>query len=389
MIRFRIVGSRGSIPAATGWSAMMGEPLTAIGLMSGTSMDGVDAALIVTDGERIAARGAWLTLETPPDLRTQLLAVAADPARAEHDALAELEHAVTRLNAAAVRALLATPGARDHGPVTLVGMHGQTILHRPERRFTRQLGDGAALAAMLGLPVVSRFRSADVAAGGQGAPFAPLYHRALALGLPGGGTGAVGVLNLGGVGNVTWIDGDAIGAFDTGPASAMIDDWVRRHTGAPFDEGGRIAAAGRIDRDRLARLLANPYFDRPPPKSLDRNDFPPDAVEGLSLEDGAATLAAFTIESVAAARRHLATEPRRWLVTGGGRHNGTLMAGLRAALGVPVDPVEAVGWDGDALEAQAFGFLAVRSLHGLPLSLPSTTGVPEPMTGGVLHRPAS
>jgi anhydro-N-acetylmuramic acid kinase len=362
-------------------------PITAIGLISGTSMDGVDAALIVTDGERIAARGAWLTLETPPDLRARLLAVAADPERAEHEPLADLEAAVTDLNAAAVRALLATPGARDRGPVAVVGMHGQTILHRPERRFTRQLGDGARLAAALGVPVISRFRHADVAAGGQGAPFAPLYHKALALGLPGGRAGALGVLNLGGVANITWIDGEAITAFDTGPASAMIDDWVRRHTGAAYDEGGRIAAAGRIDRERLARLLTNPYFDRPPPKSLDRNDFPIDPVEGLSLEDGAATLAAFTIESIAAARRHLASEPRRWLVTGGGRHNDTLMAGLRAALGVPVDPVEAVGWDGDALEAQAFGFLAVRSLQGLPLSLPTTTGVPEPMTGGVLDRP--
>jgi anhydro-N-acetylmuramic acid kinase len=266
-------------------------------------------------------------------------------------------------------------------------MHGQTILHRPERRFTRQLGRGARLAAALGIQVVSRFRHADVAAGGQGAPLAPLYHKALALGLPAGSTGALGVLNLGGVANVTWIDGDGIAAFDTGPASAMIDDWVRRHTGAPYDEGGRIAASGTIDRERLARLLTNPYFDRPPPKSLDRNDFPLDAVEGLSLEDGAATLAAFTIESVAAARLHLATTPRRWLVTGGGRHNGTLMAGLRAALGVPVDPVEAAGWDGDSLEAQAFGFLAVRSLRGLPLSVPTTTGVPEPMTGGVLDRP--
>ena len=355
---------------------------TAIGLMSGTSMDGVDVAVIETDGEAVFTRGPALTMPYGDTIRGALLAVARDPARAEHDALAELSETVTNLNAAAVRRLMAEAGLAPDA-VDVVGMHGQTILHRPERRFTRQLGDGARLAAALGIPCVNDFRSADVAAGGQGAPFAPLYHAALARGLP----RPLAVLNLGGVGNVTVIEDDTITAFDTGPASAMIDDWVQRHTGARYDEDGRIAAAGTVAADRLAALLANPYFDAPPPKSLDRNDFPMAAVDGLSLADGAATLAAFTIASVAASRRHFATAPQRWLVTGGGRHNSTLMNGLRQVLGVPVDPVEAVGWDGDALEAQAFAFLAVRSLDGLPLSLPTTTGVPRPMTGGVLHRP--
>jgi len=364
---------------------MAGARRTAIGLMSGTSMDGVDVAVIETDGETVFACGAASTTPYTDAVRDALLAVARDPARAEHEALDELSAAVTDLNVAAVRRLLDEAGLTA-GAVDVVGMHGQTVLHRPERRFTRQLGDGARMAEALGIPCVNDFRSADVAAGGQGAPFAPLYHAALARDLP----RPLAVLNLGGVGNVTVIEArgpdDAITAFDTGPASAMIDDWVQRHTGARYDEDGRIAANGRVAEDRLAALLATPYFDAPPPKSLDRNDFPMAAVDGLSLADGAATLAAFTVASVAASRRHFTAAPGRWLVTGGGRHNGTLMNGLRRALGVPVDPVEAVGWDGDALEAQAFAFLAVRSLDGLPLSLPTTTGVPRPMTGGVLHR---
>lgn len=352
--------------------------MRALGLMSGTSADGVDAAIIDTDGTGITAFGPRLTLPYPPDLRRAILDAAADPARAEHAPLAALEAAITDANAAAARLLLA-----DAGPVTIVGLHGQTVLHRPERRFTRQLGDGPALARALGLPVVNRFRHADVAAGGQGAPLVPVFHRALLAEVP----GPVAVLNLGGVANITFVDGDTLIAFDTGPASALLDDWVRRHTGAPFDTGGRLAAAGQPNAAALRALLDNPYFARNPPKSLDRNAFSLAPIENLSVPDGAATLAAFTVASVAAALDHLPRPPARWLVAGGGRHNATLMHGLAASLHAPVDPVETLGWDGDALEAQAFGFLAVRTLHGLPLSLPGTTGVPHPMPGGVIHRP--
>jgi anhydro-N-acetylmuramic acid kinase len=353
----------------------------ALGLMSGTSMDGIDAAIIATDGQAVGESLGAITIPYADGLRRTLLDIARDPARARADPLAEIERAVTQANAAAVRAILAESrlAARD---IAVVGLHGQTILHRPQFRFTRQLGDGALLAALTGIDVVAGFRLADVAAGGQGAPLAPLFHAALARGLP----RPLAVLNLGGVGNVTYLDDATILAFDTGPASALIDDWVRRHTGQDYDEDGRIARAGRVDEARLSRLLGADYFAKAPPKSLDRNDFPLAAVDGLSLPDGAATLAAFTVASVAAARDHLPDVPRRWLVTGGGRHNGALMDGLAAALRVPVDPVESVGWQGDALEAQAFAFLAQRSRRGLPLSLPSTTGVPAPMPGGVLHR---
>ena len=358
----------------------------AIGLISGTSADGIDAALIETDGETVFATGAALTHPYPAALRRELLDLMHDPRRAEHDPLTALEAAVTEANADAARALLGRAGL-DASTVDVLGLHGQTVLHRPERRFTRQLGDGAALHRALGIPVVNRFRHADLAAGGQGAPLAPLYHAALAEGLLGDDQGKLlAVLNLGGVANVTLAAKGGLLAFDTGPASALLDDWVCRHTGAPYDADGQIAAAGTVDAGRLAALLAHPYFDLPPPKSLDRNAFPLAAVEGLSLEDGAATLAAFTAGSVARAREHLGAVPGRWLVGGGGRRNPTLMALLRQALApAAVEPVEAAGWDGDALEAQAFAFLAVRSLRGLPLSLPGTTGAPHPMPGGELH----
>ena len=267
--------------------------------------------------------------------------------------------------------------------IDVVGFHGQTVLHRPQRRFTRQLGDGAALARQLGICVVNRFRHADVAAGGQGAPLVPVFHQALAADLQ----RPLAVLNLGGVGNVTYLgeDGEML-AFDTGPGNALIDDWVRSRSGAAFDADGHLARAGQVDGPRLAYLLTHPYFAKTPPKSLDRHDFTSSRLDGLSLEDGAATLAAFTIASAAQARAHFPRPATRWLVTGGGRLNAAVMAGLAETLGVPVAPVEAVGWQGDALEAQAFGFLAVRSLHGLPLSWPGTTGVPEPTCGGQVHR---
>lgn len=361
----------------------MAGMLRAIGVISGTSMDGIDVALVETDGEEGLRTGPGRTYPYPEALRRGLLALAADPARAEAGELAAEDAAVGDAHASAVEAFL-RDHAIDAAGISLVGLHGQTILHRPERRFTRQLGPGARVAARLGIDTIDRFRHADVAAGGQGAPFAPLFHRALAASLP----RPLMVLNLGGVGNVTFIDDEATIAFDTGPASALLDDWVARHTGAAYDEDGAVAASGRVDEGILAELMRHPYFALPAPKSLDRNDFHARAraVEGLSLADGAATLAAFTVESVAASLAHVPRAPARWIVCGGGRRNGFFMRELARRLAVPVEPAEAAGWDGDFIEAQCFGYLAVRSLRGLPLSLPSTTGVPHPMAGGELHR---
>jgi len=361
------------------------DSLTAIGVISGTSMDGIDVSVVTSDGRDAVSFGSGKSYSYRDGTRRSLQALIAEAERALAEPLAELEAAVTADHLAAIRHFIADHNL-DPAGIDLVGLHGQTVYHRPQQRFTRQLIDGPAVAAALGIPTVDRFRYADVAAGGEGAPFAPLYHRALAQGME----QPVMVLNLGGVGNVTYIDADTVIAFDTGPASAILDDFVSRRLGRSFDTDGELAASGHVHDDLVAAFMANPFFDRPAPKSLDRNDFHRRAqiVEPLSDADGAATLAAFTVESLVAALRHVPRSPRRWLVGGGGRLNRHFMKRLAERLGVPVEPVETAGWDGDALEAQLFAYLAIRSVKGLPLSLPSTTGVPRPMTGGRLNRAA-
>jgi anhydro-N-acetylmuramic acid kinase len=360
----------------------LSRPLTVIGAISGTSMDGIDIALIRTDGLSLSSAGPGRTIAYPARLRDALLDFLKDPSQAEHDPLTELEQSVTDAFSGAISTFMVEEGI-DRASVDLIGLHGQTVYHRPERRFTRQLGLGQRMANDLGINVVDGFRLADVASGGHGAPLAPLYHAALAKDL----AQPLMILNLGGVGNVTYLDGETILAFDTGPASALIDDLVLRRFNIPFDDGGRIAKRGMINGATLAALMDNPYFAAPAPKSLDRNDFHRRAkiVESLADDDAVATLAAFTIEATAAALAHVPSKPMRWLVTGGGRHNQTFMRGLQSTLGVPVEPVENVGWNGDLMEAQCFGFLAVRSMLGLPLSLPTTTGVPHPMPGGAFR----
>lgn len=355
--------------------------LIAIGLMSGTSMDGIDIALIESDGTGVSKRGAYATYPYITSLRQQLLEIIGRRPD-ESDTIAAIVRDVTDAHAEAVEDFLGRAGI-ERASVDLVGFHGQTVFHDPDHGVTCQLGDGARLSNSLGLNVVSDFRSADVAAGGQGAPFAPLYHAALAAPLE----PPLGILNLGGVGNLTWISADGgIIAFDTGPANALVDDWMVRHTGATMDEDGKVARKGTINEAALAAMLDHPYFDAAYPKSLDRDHFDASPVAGLSLEDGAATLIAFSAGAVGLAQGLLPSLPSRWLVTGGGRHNPVMMSVLRRVLDRPVEPVEAVGWSGDAMEAQAFAYLAVRSVYGLPLSLPSTTGVSTPMTGGVVHR---
>jgi anhydro-N-acetylmuramic acid kinase len=351
--------------------------MRAVGLMSGTSLDGIDAAFISTDGERIDETGLARTTPYDPILRMRLRAALGRP-----DAPPELERDLTEAHARAVQGLLAAAQLAP-ADVDVVGFHGHTIWHRPREGVTCQIGDGALLAELLGIDVVNDFRSADVAAGGEGAPLVPLYHAALARGLD----KPLAVVNLGGVANVTWIgtDGRLI-AFDTGPGNALLDDWCAEKTGAPFDEGGKLAAAGTPRSDVVERMLENPYFDRAPPKSLDRLDFDLGEVSHLSAADGAATLTEFTARCVARGAALFPAPARRFLATGGGRHNRSLMEALRRALAAQVEPVESVGWDGDALEAQAFGFLAVRSLRGLPLSVPGTTGCAAPTRGGALHR---
>jgi anhydro-N-acetylmuramic acid kinase len=354
---------------------------TVIGLMSGTSMDGIDAAILETDGDSLLVAGPHSGIPYPGELRRTLLRLpAADVA------LEAVEQSVTDLNAELVRRLCAQ-AHRELSSIDLVGFHGQTIQHEPQHHRTWQLGDGQRLADTLGCVVINQFRQNDLKHGGEGAPFAPAYHRALvrATGL----TGPVAVLNIGGVSNVTVLDGDFLYACDCGPGNALIDDWVSRRFSIPFDAGGHKAAAGRVDTSALARLLESPYFLRRGPKSLDRNAFSPEPVAALSGEDGAATLTAFTAAAIALEAQRLPRVPTLWIVVGGGRQNHRLLVELRERLGAAVKTAEEVGWSGDAVEAQAFGYLAVRSALNLPLSWPETTGVATPVSGGIRWEPTA
>ncbi len=363
--------------------------MKALGLMSGTSLDGVDVALLETDGEHVSSRGPMSYRPYGADERA-LLRQALDAAvrltrRDERPGiLADAERLVTQAHAEAVAAFL-----RDHkmssADIDIVGFHGQTVLHRPAARLTVQIGDGEALARSIGIDVVYDFRAADVATGGQGAPLVPVYHRALVHSE--GLDGRVGVVNIGGVSNITYIDGDELIACDTGPGNALLDDFLMRQAGLPFDDGGRLAAEGVIDAAWVARALDRPFFSSAPPKSLDRNDFAGLALPELSLADGAATLTAFTVAAIARIVPLLPRPPLEWVIAGGGARNATMMRWLGERLApANVRTADRLGWSSDAIEAQAFAYLAVRSLHGLPLTWPATTGVPEPMGGGVLAR---
>ena len=365
--------------------------LTAIGLMSGTSLDGVDVAMIETDGKRVKAfgpSGYRPYTETERHVLRQALAEAAHlPQRdARPGILREAERVVTVAHAEAVASFTAQ-NHMSYEDIDIVGFHGQTVLHRPAERMTVQIGDAAALAKAIHIPVMHDFRAADVAAGGQGAPFVPVYHRALAQSLE--REGPMVVLNIGGVSNITYIDGgDVLIACDTGPGNALLDDFMYRVTGQRFDCEGRLAAQGKADQAWIAEALKHPFFALPPPKSLDRNDFAKLVLRDMPPADGAATLTAFTAAAIARVVLLLPKTPRSWIVAGGGARNLTMIRMLRERLApATVEAADAVGWSTDAIEAQAFGFLAARGLKGLPLSYPATTGVPIPMTGGVIARP--
>jgi anhydro-N-acetylmuramic acid kinase len=365
--------------------------MTAIGLMSGTSLDGVDVALIETDGKQVKGfgpSGYRPYCERERDLLRQALTEAVDlPQRdARPGILREAERAVTIAHAEAVAAFT----AQNHiscEDIDIVGFHGQTVLHRPAQKLTVQIGDAAALAKAIHIPVMHDFRAADVAAGGQGAPFVPVYHRALAQSLQ--RDGPIVVVNIGGVANITYIDGaDTLIACDTGPGNALLDDYMFRTMGQLFDCEGRMAAQGTADDGWISRALEHPFFVRPAPKSLDRNDFASLVLRPMPPADGAATLTAFTASAIARIVPLLPKTPKSWIVAGGGARNLTMLRMLRERLApASVEAADALGWSADAIEAQAFGFLAARGLKGLPLSYPATTGVPIPMTGGVIARP--
>jgi anhydro-N-acetylmuramic acid kinase len=356
-----------------------GRQFTVIGLMSGTSMDGIDAAVLETDGDFGLKPGPHRGVPYPLELRRALLRLPDDSVD-----VGAVERTVTDLHAMLVRQLCAQ-ASLELASVDLIGFHGQTIHHDPHQRRSWQLGDGQRLADALDCVVINQFRQNDLDHGGQGAPLAPAYHRALVRST--GLAEPIAVLNIGGVSNVTLIDGDALNACDCGPGNALIDDWVSLKFGIPFDEGGRKAAAGKVNGDALGRLLESSYFQQSGPKSLDRNAFSPAAVAPLPAFDGAATLTAFTAAAIAKEAERLPAMPAAWIVVGGGRRNDQLLVELRSRLSAPVQIAEDVGWSGDAVEAQAFGYLAVRSALRLPLSWPGTTGVANPVTGGVRWEP--
>lgn len=368
------------------------QPIWAVGLMTGTVLDGnIDVALLKTDGETVTEFGPYALKPYPGSILTLLQRAQAEAriwnfSGPEPAVFAEAEEALTRAQSTAVKELVAESGL-SMSRIGVIGFHGQTVLHRAPQEGrpgdTRQLGDGALMSELLGTRVAYDFRTADIRAGGQGAPLAAIYHAALLRSADASGEAAI--LNLGGVGNITWWDGgDVLVAFDTGPANAPINDFVKARNLGDMDRDGMLAARGTVDEGRLAKLLEHPYMTAAYPKSLDRFDFTAAMADGLGAEDGAATLTAFTASAVGRALDILPRRPKRLAVSGGGRHNPTLMRMLVERARVELVPVEALGWRGDAVEAECFAFLAARVLRGLPISFPSTTGVPAPMTGGKL-----
>ena len=353
--------------------------------MSGTSLDGIDVAHLETDGEAVVSRGPSQTYAYDSAqqalLRQALQDALTITARTQRPgALEEAEAKLTQWHATAVETFLQQHGLSGSN-VDVIGFHGQTVLHRPEVHLTVQLGDGAALARMTGIPVVYDMRAADVAAGGQGAPLVPIYHAALAPMRP------CAFVNIGGVGNVTFIDDDGtLLAFDTGPGNALLNDWMMKHQGLAFDNDGKACMSGKVSSPHLEAALTHEYFKQKPPKSLDRNSFASLNLNNLKFEDGAATLAAFTAQGIATAATWFPETPKQWIICGGGRHNAAIMQGL-ATLLPNVVAAEALGLNGDGIEAEAWAYLAVRSLKALPLTFPGTTGVATPTTGGVLVRP--
>jgi anhydro-N-acetylmuramic acid kinase len=358
--------------------------------MSGTSMDGVDVAIIETDGQEVVTIGRTGFFPYAEADRALLSRAAGDAAlledrNARPGCLALADAMITSRHVEAVGAFLAADSI-DRATVDLIGFHGQTVLHRPGRRLTVQIGDGKALAQRLGIRVVHDFRAADVAQGGQGAPLVPVFHRALAAAA--GFSQPVAIINIGGVANLSFIaPGEEPIACDTGPGNGLLDDLMLQRLGAALDLDGAIASKGKADGAVLSALLAHPFFLAPPPKSLDRNDFSGALVDGLAIEDAAATLTAFTAASIACVLPLLPSRPSLAIVCGGGARNKTLMRELADRLPCPVVLAETFGWSSDAMEAQAFAYLAARREKNLPITFPMTTGVDKPLEGGVIAEP--
>ncbi len=356
--------------------------LLAVGLMSGTSLDGVDGALIRTDGKEQVERIASVYFPYEESFREEMMALAKGDIPLS--SLLRLEQKLTLYHAQAVKALMVDENAKNAGKPDVVGFHGQTIRHMPDEGLTWQIGNPSLLAAKTDMAVVSDFRRRDMAVGGQGAPLAPLYHKAILANqkLP-----AV-VLNLGGVSNITYISqSGGIIAGDIGPGCSLLDQWAQKHTNKPYDEGGKLAFAGKADVKWVnAALQQDEFFKKPFPKSADRYQFDGLLPTNMSAADGAASLCLLTVQSIVESIQGVnKTEkalPTLWL-TGGGAQNPAIVAAFKEAFNT-VKFVDELGASADMLEAECFAWLAVRRLLGLPTSIPETTGAACPTVGGVL-----
>ncbi|MCC3860916.1 anhydro-N-acetylmuramic acid kinase [Pseudemcibacter aquimaris] len=363
----------------------------AIGLMSGTSVDGVDAAIIKTDGYSVKRYGKCHHLAYSKE-QQKIILEAIDQARdagnpdIRSNSISMAEGFINEIHTKAVQEIIKINDL-NRDDIDVVGFHGQTLLHNPDKGWSWQIGDGREIASELGITVINDFRRDDVENGGQGAPLVPIFHRAL---LPEKNDYPIALLNIGGVANITWIGGDDPSdmlGFDTGPGNALLDDWVREHSDLPYDKDGELSASGSVQEIFVNDLMNHEYFTEKPPKSLDRNEFGIGQVSMLSPADGAATLIAFTVAAVKMAEVMCPDYVKKWYVCGGGAHNPTMMKMLSDTLYGDVEDISALGFDGDYVEAEAFAYFAVRKLLNLPITFPGTTGVSEPSTGGKINKP--
>lgn len=372
----------------------MSNMKTAIGLMSGTSLDGIDVALVHTDGDGLVKRGPFLGVRYDEAFRKQLKcgieeARSIRERRQRPGNLAALEKELTLRHAAAIDKFRTLYGLQ-RSDIDIVGFHGQTLLHRPDSGLTVQIGDGQLLADETDLAVVFDMRANDMIHGGQGAPLVPAYHSALAHTLSLRGK-PVCFVNIGGISNLTFIGSDgALVAYDSGPGNTLIDQWVEAHAGIPFDKDGKIATAGKVIEALAEEYLANRFFLDNARRSLDRGDFVLPQHDRADLCDGARTLAYVAAAAIVKSAGHLPEKPVMYIVCGGGRLNHVIMKDLTmlaARHGASVMAAEAAGFNGDAMEAEAWAYLAVRHLTGLPLTYPATTGVETPVSGGLFVSP--
>lgn len=357
------------------------KPLWAVGLESDTAISGIDVAFIKTDGVDIYERRKCFSRPYSPMMREAIHSVLGPNGQKDQEYLKSVEDLLTQEHIKAVQELM---DSLDISPrqIDVIGFSGHTIFNRPSEKISVQIGDDEQMFKAFGIPVVSRFYQADLLSGGQGAPIFSVYYEALARELP----KPLVIFSIGGISSLTFIgeNGELI-AFDVGVGNMLLDRWMQEKLGAEMDFDGLWAAKGNVNERLLHKLMQHKSIKRQPPKALERTDFEDclQDVEGCSIADGAATLTAFTCEAlIDAVQKFLPVSPTLFIVTGGGAYNPSMIKYLRQRLSGEVKTAEEIGWDSMCIDAESFAFLAVRSLHGLPFTYPTTTGVPFPLSGG-------